>query len=142
MRCPSCNKFVPYDTDADPEEEGEPSVDEGGRFTASYRRVLPCADCGEELKEATIEFDEEIKLAERCKRGRKEHEFELESCDATPTTDVVRKDRNGRTIKSARYMKTLYGVEVTVVVKCVHCDKTVEETFAADEQASAFEELV
>jgi hypothetical protein len=59
MRCPSCSKFVSYDTDVEPEEQGDAELD-GTSLTVSYRRVLACAECGDELKEATIEVAADI----------------------------------------------------------------------------------
>ena len=63
MRCPQCSKFVPYDTEVEPEEQDAPAA-EGGTFTASYRRVLNCEWCVELTCECgqKMEFD----LEESC----------------------------------------------------------------------------
>jgi DnaJ-class molecular chaperone len=79
MRCPQCNKFVSFDTDAEPEEEST-DVD-GTDFTATYRRVLMCAECGDELKEASIElthdFDDAIEEPDNVK--------DCDACDGEGT---------------------------------------------------------
>jgi hypothetical protein len=143
MRCGDCIKFVSFDTDVDTEEEGSPEVS-GDNFTASFRRVLTCAECGTELKESTIEIEHDFAgdIAEEKKCSNEDgHSFEVESCEASPTTETVTKDRHGKPIKSSRYMKTLYGVEAAVTLKCEHCDATVEFTASESMQASSFEEL-
>jgi uncharacterized protein YbaR (Trm112 family) len=61
MRCPDCNTFVAYDTEQDPEEQGDEAID-GTTFTASARRVLTCEQCGTELKEATIEIEGDVTI--------------------------------------------------------------------------------
>ncbi len=156
MRCPQCNKFVSYDTDVEPEEESQDV--EGTTFTGSYRRVLQCGDCGEDLKELTIEVEHDFsgdvveteaskeeadkvdeKSADKASKPH-EHEFEIESCAVSATTGSVTKDRHGRPITRARYMATLYGVECAVEVKC-ECGATAEFTAEASERASSFDEL-
>lgn len=56
MRCPDCNKFVPYDTEVDPEESGDVEFD-GETFRATFTRTLTCGECGSELKSAEIEIE-------------------------------------------------------------------------------------
>jgi hypothetical protein len=150
MRCPSCEKFVSYDTEVEPEEQTEPEVTDQ-TVTAEYRRVLTCADCGEELKEATIEIDGEISCDLPCKetkQGKKlgeeepEHEWTVESSSASATERSQTTDRHGRPITRARYMRHFYGVEVTVELKCQKCGTEHSQTFDNDEQASGFDELV
>lgn len=158
MRCNSCEKFVSYDTEVDPEENEEPTI-EGLTFTASYRRVLTCADCGDELKGATIDFsvdldtfkmpvgddgeeqdatDEEI---ENCGGvADAVHEWEMD-VTATPTTETVTKDRHGKPIKSHRYMKTLYGVQVEGTAKCSKCGLVAVIDDTDSVQASGMDEL-
>ena len=69
--------------------------------------------------------------------------FEIESCDVEATTGAVTKCRDGRPIRSSRYMKTLYGVKCAVEVKCGvdGCEAQASFECEQDEQASAFEEL-
>lgn len=134
MRCPSCEKFVSYDTEVEPEESGEPQVD-GDTVTAEYRRVLTCGECSEELKESNIEVQCEIELekAAGCKSNDPPEscDFEVETCEVEATEDI-----------GSRYKATLYGCHVTGTVKCQKCG--VEGKFEGDnsERASSFDELV
>jgi|WetSurMetagenome_2_1015567.scaffolds.fasta_scaffold377733_2 hypothetical protein len=54
MRCPDCCRFVSLDTQ-DPEVESLEA--DGDRIIATVRITRVCADCGTELKEATIELE-------------------------------------------------------------------------------------
>ena len=142
MRCPSCNKFVAYDTWVEPEEQDAPAA-EGGTFTASYRRVLNCEECGEELKEATIEFEYDFSGDEPAVKGKEskghEHEWEI-SCDVQPTTSSQTTDRRGRKITNPRYMKTLYGVCLDVELTC-ECGQKMEFDLEESCSASSMDEL-
>lgn len=139
MRCPDCQKFVPYDTDVDP--EGELDFD-GARLTGTYTRTLTCGECGTELKSADIEFDIAVDALkdEACKDGET-HDWDVDA-EATPSTEMQTTDRNGKPIKSSRYMKTLYGVEVSGKVSCSKCGAEAEFSASESVQASAFDELV
>ena len=147
MRCPDCRKFVPFDTELEPQEEQAPALEEE-TLTASYRRVLACAECGTELKEAMIEFQIDISThvaMDPCSASETEqrtHSWSLVSCEATPMEDMKTTDRRGRKITKARYMTKLYGVEVSAAIKCDACGE--EESFAEkqSEAALAFEEMV
>ncbi len=56
-RCPTCEKFVSLEPNEDPEWNSDPEIDEDGAVTGELRVVLNCAECGEEMKETTIELD-------------------------------------------------------------------------------------
>ena len=56
MRCPSCEKFVAFDEGNVDEVEAEIDED-SGEIHISGRVVLPCAECGDELKELNVEED-------------------------------------------------------------------------------------
>lgn len=61
MRCPDCNKFVPFDEGDVDDIEAE--IDEDtGEVMISGRVVLPCAECGTELKELNV--DETVQTAD------------------------------------------------------------------------------
>ncbi len=86
MRCPSCNKFVPYDTDSEPEVDIE--IDAEGSVSGTVRIVNTCADCGEELKEASLDVNED--LTDECD-GHLEDGFvieRIETGERMPDTDV------------------------------------------------------
>jgi len=143
MRCPQCNKFVGNDAEVEPEEQDAPTA-EGGTFTASYRRVLNCEECGEELKEATIEFDYDFSGDEPEVKGKSseeghEHEWGV-SCDVQPTTGSQTTDRRGRKITNPRYMKTLYGVCLDVTLTC-ECGQTMKFDLEESCSASSMDEL-
>ena len=141
MRCPSCEKFVPYDTEVDPEVTSDPEVS-GNTVQMEVRRVLSCGECGEELKEANLSMEADITTDEPCKEGE-EHEWDVEgSPDVSNTERSEMHDRHGRPIKSARYRRTYYGAEATVDVKCTKCDHTVQVQLQGEEQASGMDELV
>jgi len=152
VRCPDCNKFVAYDTEVDPEESHSPEVD-GNLFSASFRRVLACEQCGTELKEAEVEFSydftdkvnehEEVE-GEPKPEEHTEHEWEIDACDASPATDVKKIDRNGKPIRLARYMTTLYGVDVHVECSCAvdNCKATAEFDVSEFVAASSMDEMV
>ncbi len=56
MRCPDCNRFVS-------QEAGEPEVDDSTsdmQVSLSVRIVQNCAECGTELKEATLEIERDL----------------------------------------------------------------------------------
>lgn len=57
MRCPDCNKFASFDTETDPEINVE--VAEDGQITGDVRIVNTCAECSTELKEATLDVDDD-----------------------------------------------------------------------------------
>lgn len=61
MRCPDCNKFVPFDEGNVDEVEVE--IDEDtGTVSITGRVVLPCAECGTELKELAV--DDQVETAD------------------------------------------------------------------------------
>src|SRR5687767_14393235 len=57
MRCPDCNKFVSFDTEADPETNID--VAEDGAITGDVRIANNCQECGTELKEGTFDVDDD-----------------------------------------------------------------------------------
>lgn len=62
MRCPDCNKFVSYDDSNDPDIQDISYAD--GHVSAQIRVVLPCGDCGTELKSADFDLDLAVALPE------------------------------------------------------------------------------
>lgn len=153
MRCPDCGKFVSYD---EPECEvgSDPEIC-GDEVTSTVTVNLNCGECGSLLKSATIDasadFSHDCKPPEDRnaewepdpKYGDGEEQYEIED-EGSPegTSRLQTKDRHDKPIKSHRYMKTFYGFEQIVTVKCRKCGETFEVTLADEEQASAFEEQV
>ncbi len=65
MRCPSCEKFVSYD-DGKVDEVEVDLDEETGTVTITGRVVLPCAECGDELKELNV--DETVETEDKFKQ--------------------------------------------------------------------------
>lgn len=145
MRCPDCNKFVSFD---EPQVEIQ-SVDvSDSELTVSARVSLNCADCGTELKEATI--DEVVDLDHTCNDPAKpdtgyedgDDQFTAEESGAEGTSRQETKDRNGKQIKSSRYMKTFYGFQADIDCHCCKCGADFSVSVEGEEQAGSFDELV
>jgi hypothetical protein len=125
MRCPSCCRFVALDTDVEPELDLAASAD---GVSVSARIINACAECGEELREATLEMHCEVDLA-----AHEDHELEA-SAEA---------ERTSRTEGRGRGTKTFYGCSGVAVVRCACRKEPLVEnlTFADDIQASSMDEL-
>jgi phage FluMu protein Com len=144
MRCPDCNKFVAYG-------EGEVEITDvsvnDDEVSGSVRIMLPCGDCGTELKDAEIDFN--ISIDHECAEGTApmdedsvDERYEIESESADFTERMQDKDRHGKQIKSYRYMRHFYGAEVHVEVKCNVCGESFSVSDTVEEMASGFNELV
>jgi hypothetical protein len=151
MRCPDCAKFVGYDTEQEPELESEQvdgTLADGYTFSASVRRVLACAECGNELKESSFDIEIELKSEElkaKCPKADEDadgaHTLEVTDYSVSATERTETKDRHGKPIKSARYMKTFYGFEGEATVTCEGCELEEIVHFEDESQASFFEEV-
>lgn len=141
MRCDQCNKFVSFDTDVDPEPTLDVSPE--GVVSGSVRIVNQCAECGQELKEAT--FDVDIDLSDEVEEHKKEHkakEHDLELAEDLSRTDRRQTtDRKGKPIKNPRYQKQYYGAEGTVTVSC-SCGWSTTASWSDEVQGSGMEELI
>lgn len=98
MRCPDCGKFVSYDEDQEPEEEGETTLTDD-QINGTYTRTLVCAECSTELKQASIEIDQQIDLVDEegnaipveCEASDGGHDWSLElDAEATSRTETGR----------------------------------------------------
>lgn len=148
MRCENCERFVPYNTEEEPEAELE--VSDEGQLTGSVRRVLTCEECGSEMKETTFDIDADLKdiLKMDLEAGLpcgESHEWDWENAEEPETSADMRvetNDKNGKPIKSSRYMKTYYGVVITGSVKCQKCG--IEATWEVKDEcaASGMDELM
>jgi len=139
MRCPDCNKFVSYEDPPEVEESGDPEIsfDKEGTVTGSVRVVLKCADCGTELKDADLDYEETFQ--HKC-TGKEVGEWEAEFDSAEGSSRLENKDRRGRPISSTRYMKTFYGADVMIKATCPRCGEEVMIETHVEEQASSFNE--
>lgn len=132
MRCPNCSKFAAYDDSTDPEVDLDYNDD--GTFSGQVRIVLTHDECGEELKEASFDFDGEVP-EEILKEHRGDgHSLSLEAGD----NELI-----SRTEGRGRYMKTFYGYRAALDLSCSCQSEGLWMTeFTDDIQASHMDELV
>lgn len=160
MRCGSCEKFVSMDM-GDPEVDLNDVeidyADDGkgtGTVSGTVRIVRVCADCSDELKEATLELthefplppkDEAVKAVVTGARSTTpgpdalvapafedepaEHEFEIEEDDVNP-------------IEESHKKKSYFGAEVCFTVTCIcGCGFTYSGSMQDKVAASEMDEL-
>lgn len=133
MRCPDCAKFVSM-------EFGEPEVEQidvtpEGEVTCSVTLTRTCADCGNDLKTASIEM--ELDLTEQCK----DHLNSEDSDDDTHDLEIEEGEINQIEEGGGRYAKSYFGAEVCFTITC-KCDPkfTVEGNVSDKVAASEMEE--
>lgn len=154
MRCDSCNKFVSYDTENEPQIDGE-EMAEDGTFTIELTHTLPCADCGTDLKSCSHTLEGKVDLP-KCKKKGEAHDwsFNLETEALTDTitgrwepvkkarglAEKVKVQRDGKELEVSvlkvgdlrwypwgqRYWRNQYGVKVTGDATCSNCDQSVD----------------
>lgn len=134
MRCPACNKFVPFDDSNEPEVNGV-DVEPNGEVTADVRVVLTCAECGEELKESSLNPSETVDLSGHVVPEGEEDDHQLEVADEGAELET-------RTEGSGRGLRTYYGARVTAKVTCTGCDFEADVELFGEVRASEMEELV
>jgi len=131
MRCDSCNKFVGLDF-SDPELE---SIEvDGTSATATVRIVRTCSDCGQELKEATLEMEDTFDgpKDEDAAGEDKEHDLSVED-------DSVEQIEEG----GGRYAKSYFGASVRYTVSCAcGCGFTHSGDMSDKIAASQMDEMV
>ena len=115
------------------EVESETEVDDSS-VAGSVRIVLTCADCGEELKEASFDVDVafELKHAEECLNSEGESELELDF-EPEAFDEFVPPNK-----KRQRHM---YGASAEAAVTCTSCKATATASWRDSIQSSAMEEL-
>jgi hypothetical protein len=59
MRCPDCNKFVPFE---DEEPDANDLTLEGDTLTGDLEVVQTCAECGTELRRASVSVEVEVEV--------------------------------------------------------------------------------
>ena len=105
MRCPNCNKFVGLEM-GEPEWSQSLDITEEGEVSGEVRIARNCAECGDEMKEASFEIEESFDLEDHQGAG---HEVELVSEE--PDLDTI-EDSGGR------YAKSYYGASCSIKVNC------------------------
>lgn len=146
MRCASCNKFVSFDTESDPEVENL-EVDDEGNVSMSVRIVNTCAECGDEMTEASmdIEVERDAYCQDWDEHIKEKHEANEEGEipeGKEPVLEVSEagSERTSRSEGKGRGMKTFYGAKIDFEVKC-KCEWTATGTAEDDVQASSMDEL-
>lgn len=126
MICPGCNKFPAFE--AEVPDGAEIDID-GTQVTGNVRLVLTSQCCSEEMKEYSFEIDQDVSTevldAIKAAGGtvpddnidEDKLEVEVECTSADPEDRYENKDRYGKPIKSARYMKHMYGVRANFEIK-------------------------
>jgi hypothetical protein len=138
-----------------PNGDPEAEVQSGEDFTAEIvdkmlvikcepeiRVVIPCGECGTELKDTTFTF--EMETEHECEKLPKKppDSIEIEGTIETEATDDYRtKDRHGKTIKNARYQAHLYGADVTATVTCPFCQEEIIFEDHDEIESSSMDEL-
>lgn len=141
-RCGGCGKMASLELE-EPEVE-QIEIDEAGAVSGTVRVYLTSACCGEEMKERSFDFEDEDEEVGRHVHDHQEagEEYELtveeEAVEATDRYQTT--DRNGKQIKSYRYMRHYYGFRLEYAVGC-SCGWTAAGEVDDEEQASGFDEL-
>lgn len=133
MKCPSCNKFAGLDFQ-DPEIQNEEFNEEDGSANVSVRIVRNAACCGDEMKEATLEFEDMQMPEELLKKHKKK------KCELSAEFTVEQLEEGG-----GRYAKSFFGATVTIEVSCAcqkpGADAVWTQDFSEKVAASEMEEL-
>lgn len=138
-RCPQCNKFVPLETELEP-EEAELTGDEPGDLKLSWqvRVVRKCGECGEEMKEATLDIEvDEVRLIEgvACVDG------DAWASDAHGEPEVSVEDPEVIEEGGGRYAKSYYGASAQYTITCKCGETLYEGVMSEKEAASGFDDL-
>ena len=143
--CSQCNKLASLENQEPEVSDLEVSGDENGfNVSCSVRIVRVSACCGDEMKETTMELQTESKWSEftgGVVHDGEGHELSVDEDSSEITERTQNKDRHGRPIKSARYMTSYIGAQVTARVKC-ECGEFEETVDLSDDvAASSFDEM-
>lgn len=129
MRCPDCNKFVP---NGELEVEQEDISLDGKEISLQVHAVIPCGECGTELKTYDFDVTEYFDISHECdcpSLSDEEDEYYLEpeyeimdDGSPEPLEEFETKDRHGKPVKNPHYQKHLYGFTQSVTIRCIHCN--------------------
>lgn len=142
MYCPSCSKMVSYDAAVIEADDLEPNVQDvtvsdvdgqkqtqvKGSVTGSVRMAMPCAECGEELKEANFDIDAEFVL---------EIEGEIPEEGLEAMLEVEHEDPEERESGGGRFKKNMRGFDMEVTVRYEDGDVKAEEKFSVGDEIAA-----
>lgn len=133
MRCPDCQKFVSLEMQEPEDVELEMQKDDTGvQIHMTCRIVRTCAECGQEMKEATLEVEETILWDDFDKNpALKEQEFTIEE-------DGVESIEEG----GHRYAKSYYGAQVNYSIRDEEGNVVHSGSVADKVPASSMDEMV
>lgn len=154
MRCQSCEKFVSLEMQ-EPESpdslEVEFNEDEEApefHITGSVRIVRTCADCGTEMKEATLDIDVNVDLFEGLSNAPQDKgPSELVEAEKVPfgaLNEATVEDESISAIEEGggRYQKAYYGADAVFVIRAGPDDAVVARATWSDKvAASAMDEI-
>ena len=128
MRCPQCNKFVALSSETEPEAELE--CDDNS-VSGTVRIVLTCEECGEEMKQAEFDVQEDVNLTDDRHCG--DRSVEVDSVEMTERTFTDPKTKK---------KTTMFGFELSGHLEC-SCGADIG-SFNAEEEidTNEMEELV
>jgi hypothetical protein len=169
MRCPDCQKFVSLELQ-DPEVEDGPNVEALGdppalEVSAVVRICRTCGECGQELKEATLEMNQTVRVPQPLAVRQKPHADRMKGKrKKTPLPDVLPWDTAWEEhVKSGckstefdadddgseqieegggRYAKSYFGAGLNVGISCRKCDWKTTVTLEDKIPASHMDEMV
>jgi hypothetical protein len=145
MRCPNCQKFVslemqePEVSDLNVTYTGDVAYAKTFSITGSVRIVRTCADCGQELKDATLDIEHDGALGENVSHTPEDLKrwVEKDLSDATVEADDVSSIEES----GGRYAKSFFGARVAMNIRLG--DETVASVAWSDKiAASAMDEMV
>lgn len=126
--CPNCSKMVSLDFQ-DPEVNDLELNVEGRKITASVRIVRQCADCGTDMKEATLDVDLEVPKCNHDDGKGLPHVL----------VDEVEESLSQLEEGGGRYAKSYFGAEGEFKVKCA-CGQAIAVQWSDKVAASEMEE--
>lgn len=141
MRCPECNKFVSFDMEGDPLEDGV-AVDADGVVTVDATVENVCEQCNTTLTSAslTVEiaaFKADVQLHKTSCAAR----LDVDHTDLQRHNSMLMTGKNGKPLKPSGW-RQMCGVEATVNLVCRTCDHDFgSETGIESILASAMEEI-
>lgn len=148
MRCPDCNKFVSLEMQ-DPEVEcldattDAPADAQSERtftITGSVRVVRCCAECGQEMKEANLDIEQEVELGENV---HLKNPLEFYATLVWDKVDISVEEAGIDQVEEGggRYAKSYFGASVVLEVHVLG-EVVASVTWSDKVAASAMDELV
>lgn len=124
-RCESCAKLVGLSFE-EPEVEDE-AVDKEGHVTATIQLKRNCADCGGEMKQASLDLAHTVE-GTCASAGSEGHELSVE-------ISAEQLEEGG-----GRYKKSYFGADCTITVTCL-CGAKAEAPWSDKLAAGDFENV-